>query len=134
MEIYVTTRTGLYRDRGEGYKFLPRKCWRPTGTYGRTITEHAAQLAAWYARHRLHGHNPCPTFILDWNWNLAPFRPVKVVVVMFESGVGFIQLGKGEVRQFWVPAPYQIDEDWDTYECREHIRLFIRRMLREGQI
>lgn len=136
-EIHVVTRTGLYRDRREGYKFLPRKCWRPTGThgYGRTITAHAAQIAAWKARRGHQGvYNPRPVFILDWNWNLAPFRPVKVIVVIFESGSGFIQLGKGEVRQFLIPATYLPPEEYDTYEYRESVRLFIRRMLREGQL
>lgn len=136
-EIHVTTRIGLYRDRREGYKFLPRKVWRPVGThgFGRTITAHAAQMAAWKARRGHQGYyNPRPTFILDWNWNMARKRPVKVSIVIFEGGNGFIQFGKGEVRQFLIPFTYLPPEEFDTYEYREHIRLFFRRMIREGQI
>lgn len=127
-EIHIVTRAGLYRDRREGYKFLPSLFWR--AEFGRTIIAHAAQLAAWTRT----GYNPRPVFIVDWNWDLAPNRPIKVSVAMFEYGSGFIQLGKGEVRKFMVPPTYLPAEEFDTYDYREAVRLFIRRMLREGQI
>ena len=132
-EIHITTRTSLYRDRREGYKFLPRRLWRRD--FGRTIIEHAAQLAAWYARpgHKS-VHNPRPAFITDYNWTMKPYRPVKVSIVIFESGSGFVQFGKGEVRSFLIHWQYLPREDFNHYEYREHIRLFIRRMIREGQI
>lgn len=133
-EIHVTTRTGLYRDRREGYKFLPRRAWREN--FGRVITEHAAQLAAWYARpgHARGVYNPTPTMIEDWNWELPPNRPIKVSIVVFESGCGFIQFGKGEVRQFYIPRTFLPPEEFSSYEFREQIRLFIRRMIREEQL
>lgn len=132
-EIFTITRTELYADRREGYKFLPRRFWR--AEMGRTITEHAAQLAAWYARPGHKGaHNPRPIFIVDWNWEMIRSACVKVSVVMFESGIGFIQLGKGRVRQFLIPLPYLPVEEFDSYDYREKIRIFIRRMLREEKI
>ena len=133
-EIFLLThQVLLYADRREGYKHLPRRFWR--AEMGRTIIEHAAQLAAWYARPGHKGvYNPQPIMFVDWNWDLAPHRSVKVSIVMFESGIGFVQLGKGRVRSFLIPLPYLPVEEFDTYDHREKVRLFIRRMLREGQI
>lgn len=127
-EIYIVTRPSLYQYRREGYKHLPRACWR-TG-FGRTITAHAAQLAAWYARGI---HNPRPMFILDWNWEM-PNRSAKVSIVIFELGSGLIQFGKREVRGFVIPWAHLPRADFDSYEYKEQIAMFIRRMCREDKI